>query len=47
MARLRTQGVETLVAHVHPDHQASRGVARAIGLIPTATVLDGGTRWQD
>ena len=28
---LRERGVGTLVAHVHPDHQASQGVARAVG----------------
>ena len=43
---LREQGVRTVVAHVHPDHQASQGVARAVGLTATATVLDGEVRWQ-
>lgn len=43
---LRHQEVDTLVAHVHPDHQASQGVAGAIGLTPTTTVVDGEIRWQ-
>lgn len=43
---LREQGVSKLVAHVHPDHQASQGVARAVGLTATTTVVDGETRWQ-
>lgn len=46
MAWLRQQGVDTVVAHVHPDHQASRGVAVAVGLTATTTVVDGETRWQ-
>ena len=43
---LRHQGVEVVVAHVHRDHQASMAVARAIGLAPTDTVVDGEVRWQ-
>lgn len=43
---LRHQGVEVVVAHVHPHHQASMVVARAIGLAPTDTVVDGEVRWQ-
>jgi RimJ/RimL family protein N-acetyltransferase len=43
---LREQGVTTLVAHVHPDHKASARVAAALGLIATATVVDGEIRWQ-
>ena len=42
---LREQGVRRLVAHVHPRHAASAGVARAIGLAPTSTVVDGEVRW--
>lgn len=47
VAWLRSQGARTVLAFVHPEHQASRGVARAIGLSETATVVDGETRWQD
>jgi len=43
---LREQDVTTVVAHVHPEHAASRGVARAIGLTETTTVVDGETRWH-
>ena len=46
VAWLRRQGVATIVAHVHPDHRASQGVARAVGLGPTGTVVDGEVRWQ-
>jgi RimJ/RimL family protein N-acetyltransferase len=43
---LREQRVEVVVAHVHPEHQASMGVARAIGLAPTDVVVDGEVRWE-
>lgn len=43
---LRQQGVDTFIAHVHPDHLASEAVARSIGLAPTATVEDGEIRWE-
>ncbi len=39
-------GVEVLVAHVHPRHVASMAVARAIGLAPTDTIVDGEVRWR-
>lgn len=42
---LRHQGVEVVVAYVHPQHPASMAVARAIGLAPTDTVVDGEVRW--
>lgn len=44
---LRAQGVVMVLAHVHPQHAASRGVAQAIGLMETTTIIDGETRWQD
>jgi RimJ/RimL family protein N-acetyltransferase len=43
---LRTQGATVLVAHVHPDHAASAGVARAVGLQPTDVVEDNEIRWE-
>ncbi len=43
---LRQQGVDTLVAHVHPQHDASMAVSRAVGLTPTETVIDGEVRWE-
>jgi RimJ/RimL family protein N-acetyltransferase len=45
--RLRNAGVSRFSAFIHPDHAASAGVARAFGLAPTATVLDGEIRWTD
>lgn len=36
----------TVVAHVHPDHLASQGVARAVGLVPTDVVVDGEVEWR-
>jgi len=34
-----------VVAHIHPGHLASQGVARAAGLSPTGDVYDGEVRW--
>jgi RimJ/RimL family protein N-acetyltransferase len=45
-AWLRDEGVTRLVAHIHPDHAASQAVARAVGMVPTTTVVDGEIRWQ-
>ncbi|MBO3086309.1 GNAT family N-acetyltransferase [Cellulomonas fengjieae] len=42
---LREHGVGCLIADIHPDHQASAGVARAVGLHATTTVVDGEIRW--
>ncbi len=39
------QGVDPLVAHIHPDHQASISVARRVGLRATDVMVDGETRW--
>ncbi len=46
VAWLRRADARSVVAHVHPEHKASIAVARAVGLAPTATVLDGEVRWQ-
>ena len=46
VARLTEDGVRVIGAHIHPDHAASAGVARAIGLTPTPTVVDGEVRWE-
>jgi RimJ/RimL family protein N-acetyltransferase len=43
---LRAQGVTHFRAHIRPDHHASIGVARRLGLHPTAVVVDGETRWE-
>jgi RimJ/RimL family protein N-acetyltransferase len=42
---LATHGVDRLVAHIHPDHLASAGVAERLGLSPTDAVEDGEVRW--
>jgi RimJ/RimL family protein N-acetyltransferase len=42
---LRTQGIDEVTAHIHPDHPASAGVARRLGLVPTAARQDGEVRW--
>jgi RimJ/RimL family protein N-acetyltransferase len=42
---LRERGVDELVAFVHPDHTASGGVARHLGLVATDDLVDGEVRW--
>ncbi|MFI9121652.1 GNAT family N-acetyltransferase [Streptomyces bikiniensis] len=46
VALLASRGVRTVVAHVHPDHEASAAVARAAGLAPTDRTEDGEVRWE-
>ena len=46
VARLREQGVTMIVAHIHPQHEASIAVARAVGLAPTDALVDGEVRWE-
>jgi RimJ/RimL family protein N-acetyltransferase len=47
VGRLRDSGAVTAVtAHVHPAHEASQGVCRAIGLTPTSLVVDGERCWR-
>ncbi|WP_072314147.1 GNAT family N-acetyltransferase [Agrococcus sp. Marseille-P2731] len=43
---LRQRGVATLIAHIHPEHAASAGVARAVGLRRTDAIVDGEERWD-
>jgi RimJ/RimL family protein N-acetyltransferase len=38
-------GVESVIAHIHPEHRASAAVATAAGLAPTGDVRDGEVRW--
>jgi len=45
--RLRNAGVCRFSAFIHPDHAASAGVARTLGLAPTGTVVNGEIRWTD
>lgn len=46
VGRLMGVGVRTVVAHVHPDHDASAAVAAAAGLVPTEEWCDGERRWE-
>jgi RimJ/RimL family protein N-acetyltransferase len=43
---LRQQAVRTVIAHIHPGHQASAAVATAAGLEPTDQWHDGEVRWH-
>jgi RimJ/RimL family protein N-acetyltransferase len=38
-------GVVAFVAHIHPGHAASTGLAMRLGLTATGVVVDGETRW--
>lgn len=46
-AWLRSRGISRFVAHIHPDHAASAGVARRLGLRPTDVRQDGERRWTN
>ena len=39
-------GAKQVIAHIHPDHEASVAVARRIGMSPTGEVVDGEVRWE-
>lgn len=43
---LRGRGVDDVLAHIHPDHHASAGVAGRAGLRPTDERRDGETVWR-
>ena len=43
---LRSKGVSSFVAYVHPEHYASMGVARNQGLHPTPMMEAGEIRWE-
>jgi RimJ/RimL family protein N-acetyltransferase len=43
---LRQHGVAVVVAYVHPEHDASIAVARALGLRATERTRDGEVRWE-
>lgn len=45
-ARLADEGVRTMIAHIHPGHDASHRVARSLGMQSTGESLDGEDRWQ-
>ena len=44
---LRDAGISSFSACIHPDHLASAGIARSLGLAPTSTVVDDEIRWTD
>jgi RimJ/RimL family protein N-acetyltransferase len=46
VAWLGQQSVTTVIAHIHPGHQASAAVAAAAGLAPTGQWQDGEIRWR-
>jgi RimJ/RimL family protein N-acetyltransferase len=39
-------GVDRVVAHIHPQHEASIAVTRAVGLTATTKLVDGEVRWE-
>jgi hypothetical protein len=39
--------VDELTAYIHPGHEASIGIARALGLSATSVLVDGEVRWTD
>lgn len=43
---LSLEPVQAVVAHIHPEHQASAAVATAAGLTPTDERHDGEIRWH-
>ncbi len=44
-AWLEGQGVETVHALIHPGNAASAAVARRLGMVATAVIVDGEVRW--
>lgn len=38
--------VKSFVAHIHPEHGASAGVARALGMEPSDVMVDGEVEWR-
>jgi len=46
-AWLRQHETGVIAAHVHPEHEASIAVARALGLTPTDVIVDHEVRWMD
>lgn len=43
---LGQRSIKTVIAHIHPRHQASAAVAAAAGLAPTGQLRDGEMRWH-
>ncbi|MGW3268405.1 GNAT family N-acetyltransferase [Streptomyces sp. NPDC001056] len=43
---LRAHGVDRFTAHINPGHEASMGIARALGLRATDRITDGEVLWR-
>src|SRR5262245_46554420 len=43
---LQRQSIRTVIAHIHPSHQASAAVAAAVGLAPTHHRQNGEIEWR-
>ena len=43
---LRQRSVQTVIAHIHPGHQASAAVATAVGLTQADRWQDGEREWR-
>jgi RimJ/RimL family protein N-acetyltransferase len=46
MRRLEASGADRFAAYIHPEHTASMGLARALGLVPTDERVDGEVVWE-
>jgi RimJ/RimL family protein N-acetyltransferase len=46
IAFLESRGVKEIIAHIHPDHRASAGVAAAVGMRPTDQWADDERVWR-
>jgi RimJ/RimL family protein N-acetyltransferase len=46
VAWLGQQPVRTVIAYIHPNHQASATVAASAGLTPTGQLKDGEMKWR-
>lgn len=45
VGELRDRGIQQVVAHIHPEHEASQRIARHLGMGPTDLVVEGEVRW--
>jgi len=45
LAWLSSTGVNRIIAHLHPEHEASIAVARGLELVPTGQLVNGEVRW--
>lgn len=43
---LAGRGIGEVVAHIHPDNEASNRLVTRLGFVPTDTVIDGEIRWH-